>query len=134
VWLGLTPDTVSLRVYQAFGEIERMIARTAFNQLQHSGWLLLGSLLGLALTYVLPVALLFSGSRGLAAVGGVAYLLMVAAYVPMVRFYGLNLLWAITLPFSAVFYMAATVHSALKYWSGRGGEWKGRAQDVAQSR
>jgi hopene-associated glycosyltransferase HpnB len=134
VWLGLTPDTVSLRVYQAFGEIERMIARTAFNQLQHSGWLLLGSLLGLALTYVLPVALLFSGSRGLAAVGGVAYLLMVAAYVPMVRFYGLNLLWAITLPFSAVFYMAATMHSALKYWSGRGGEWKGRAQDVAQSR
>jgi hypothetical protein len=49
----------------------------------------------------------------------------------MTRFYGLNPLWALTLPFSAVFYMAATVHSAVKFWSGRGGEWKGRPQDVA---
>ena len=42
----------------------------------------------------------------------------------------LSVLWALTLPVSAVFYMWATLHSALKYWSGRGGEWKGRAQDV----
>jgi hypothetical protein len=31
-----------------------------------------------------------------------------------------------------VFHVAATVHSAAKFWSGRGGEWKGRAQDVAR--
>ena len=35
VWLGLTPDTVSTRVYATFAEIERMISRTAFNQLGH---------------------------------------------------------------------------------------------------
>ena len=42
VWLGVTGDTRSLRPYNSFGEIERMIARTAFNQLRHSIWLLLG--------------------------------------------------------------------------------------------
>jgi hypothetical protein len=25
--------------------------------------------------------------------------------------------------------MGATIHSAVKYWLGRGGEWKGRIQD-----
>jgi hopene-associated glycosyltransferase HpnB len=132
VWLGLTPETHSLRAYNSFGEIERMIARTAFNQLRHSAWLLLGTVLGMLLVFVLPLVLLASGSVRLAAIGGAAYLLLSAAYLPMIRLYGLNPLWALTLPFSAIFYVAATVHSALKYWSGRGGEWKGRAQDIAR--
>ena len=34
------------------------------------------------------------------------------------------------LPLIAVFYMIATVDSAIRYWSGRGGFWKGRAQDT----
>ena len=51
----------------------------------------------------------------------------------MVRFYDLNAAWALTLPFSAAFYLIATMDSALKYWTGRGGEWKGRAQDQAES-
>ena len=64
VWLGVTPETCSLRAYGSFAEIERMIARTAFNQLRHSTWLLVAALAGLALTYLLPVGLLFSGSPG----------------------------------------------------------------------
>ncbi len=131
VWLGLTPDTHSLRAYGSFAEIERMIARTAFNQLRHSTWLLIGALAGLALTFLLPVGLLFSGLWGL---GAAACLLMFVAYVPMVRFYGLSVLWALPLPFAAAFYMLATLHSAVKYWSGRGGEWKGRVQDATGSR
>ncbi len=134
VWLGVTPDTSSLRAYKSFGEIERMIARTAFNQLQHSIWLLLGVTSGLLLIYLLPLVLLLSGSRPLVLLGATAYLLMWVAFSPMVRFYGLNVMWALTLPLSSAFYLAATVHSALKYWSGRGGEWKGRAQDAAHSR
>jgi hopene-associated glycosyltransferase HpnB len=133
VWLGLTPDTCSTRNYGTLAEIERMIARTAFNQLQHSPWLLLGALVGLAITYLLPLALIISGDRVLAAIGAVAWLLMAAAYVPMVRFYGLNAVWALTLPFSACFYMLATLHSAVMFWSGHGGEWKGRAQDTAST-
>jgi hopene-associated glycosyltransferase HpnB len=133
VWLGVTPDTCSLRAYNSFGEIERMIARTAFNQLQHSAGLLVGAVAGLLLIYVLPLVLLVSGSRTLALVGAAAFLLMWVAYSPTVRFYGLNAAWALALPFSAVFYLAATVHSALKYWSGRGGAWKGRAQDTVRT-
>jgi len=131
LWLGLTPNTYSLRAYGSFAEIERMIARTAFNQLGHSAWLLIGALAGLTLTYLLPMVLLVSGSRALVVLGAAAYLLMFIAYLPMVSFYGLNVLWALTLPFSAAFYMWATLYSAFKYWSGRGGEWKGRMQDLA---
>ena len=127
VWLGVTPDTCSLRAYGSFAEIERMIARTAFNQLRHSAWLLAGAVAGLALIYLLPLAMLFTKSWAL---GVVAYLLMSVAYLPIVRFYGLNMLWALTLPFAAGFFLWATLHSAAKYWSGRGGEWKGRTQDV----
>jgi len=130
VWLGATRDTLSLRAYESFGEIERLITRTAFNQVRHSAWLLLGTFAGLMLVYLVPLALLLSGSRLLAILGASAWLLMSAAYFPMVRFYGLNVLWSLTLPFSAAFYMLATLHSALRYWSGRGGEWKGRTQDV----
>ena len=130
VWLGATSDTQSLRAYDTFAEIERMIARTAFNQLRHSALLLIGAVFGMLLVYLCPLMLLASGSNWLMAMGGVAYLMMAMAYLPMVRFYQLNPLWALTLPFSAAFYTFATVHSALKYWSGRGGEWKGRAQDA----
>ena len=44
---------------------------------------------------------------------------MTVAYWPMVRFYRLNPAWALTLPAAALFYTAATLHSALKYWSGK---------------
>jgi hopene-associated glycosyltransferase HpnB len=130
VWLGLAGGTRSTRSYQSFREIEKMISRTAFRQLNHSPLLLLGTLVGLALTYVLPVALSFSGQRVYAALGIAAWVLMAAAYLPMVRFYRESPLWAAALPAIAVFYAAATVRSAFKYWIGRGGEWKGRAQDV----
>lgn len=131
VWLGLAADTRSMRAYNSFAEVESMIARTAFNQLRHSIWLLLATVLAMLIVFVLPLALLASGSPLPAAIGGIAYLLLTATYFPMVRFYRLNSLWALTLPFSAVFYVGATVHSAFKYWSGRGGEWKGRTQDAA---
>ena len=127
VWLGLTPDTRSLRPYESFAEVERMIARTAFNQLRHSLWMLMGALAGMVLVFLVPLALLFTRWWLL---GAVAYLLMLIAYLPMVRFYRLNLLWTLMLPVAAAFYMFATVHSAFKYWSGHGGEWKGRAQDA----
>lgn len=130
VWLGASADTHSVRPYNSFAEIERMIARTAFNQLRHSGFLLLGTVAGMLLVYILPLALLVSGSAKLATVGAAALTLMWVSYLPMVRFYGLNPLWALTLPLSAAFYSAASIHSAVNYWRGRGGEWKGRAQDA----
>jgi hopene-associated glycosyltransferase HpnB len=129
VWLGLTAETASTRSYGSFGEIGRMVSRTAFNQLHHSTLLLMGTVIGLLLTYVLPVALVFSGTLVSALAGVTAWALMTTAFFPMVRFYRLNPLWSLALPVVASFYMGATVHSAVKYWLGKGGEWKGRAQD-----
>ncbi len=134
VWLGISPATFSMRAYNLFGEIERMIARTAFNQLHHSALLMAVAILGLSITYLLPLALLATGNLWLAALGAVCLLLMAAAYLPTVRYYGLGLLWALTLPLSAAFYMLATIHSAVAFWSGRGGTWKGRAQDTSHAK
>jgi hypothetical protein len=53
--------------------------------------------------------------------------------VPIVRYYRLFPVWALGLPVAALFYLYATIKSALAYWSGRGGEWKGRAQDAASA-
>ena len=133
VWLGLTRTTRSDRAYGSFVAIERMIARTAFNQLRHSALLLIGAILGLIVTYFVPLLLVFSGNKPLVALGLVSWLLMAVAYLPMVGFYELNPLWSLTLPFGACFYLAATMDSALKFWAGRGGEWKGRAQDTVSS-
>jgi hypothetical protein len=55
--------------------------------------------------------------------------MMSIAYLPAVRFYGRGWLWAFSLPLAAAFYTVATIHSAVQYWTGKGGMWKGRAQD-----
>ncbi len=106
-----------------------MISRTAFNQLRHSWLLLLGTMLGLVATYLLPPLLLFSGNLIGVVCGLSAWALMSVCYAPMGRFYRLNPLWTLTLPVAAAFYAAATVYSAWQYQLGRGGQWKGRAQD-----
>jgi len=129
VWLGLTPNTHSFRPYESFGEVERMIARTAFNQLGHSTGLLISAIVAMALLYLLPFVLLFTRDWRLIVAGLLACVMMLLSYLPMVGFYGLAASWTLTLPLSAVFYMAATLDSAVKFWSGRGGEWKGRTQD-----
>jgi hopene-associated glycosyltransferase HpnB len=130
IWMGLTAQTKSLRPYRGFGEIGRMISRSAFNQLRHSTWLLAGTLLALAITYVLPLAALFSGRATAVIAGAVAWLVMSMSYAPMIRFYRLPLLWAFSLPLIAIFYAGATLHSAVQYWRGKGGVWKGRVQDA----
>jgi hopene-associated glycosyltransferase HpnB len=134
LWLGASDTTQSIRPYAGFADIGSMISRSAFSQLQHSVWLLALALVGMSVTYLLPPALVFCGwsgaSVGLSTVlGAAAWLLMALSFFPVLRIYRLSLLWGLALPLMAVFYLGATVHSALRYWSGRGGEWKGRVQD-----
>jgi len=130
LWLGLTDQSRSLRRYETFSHIEQMISRTAFNQLNHSSLLLVGTIAGMVITYLAPVLLLLTGSRPAILVGAAAWTAMTITYSNMVRYYRLNPAWALTLPLAALFYLVATIHSAVKYWNGAGGEWKGRAQDV----
>jgi hopene-associated glycosyltransferase HpnB len=132
VWIGLATETASIRPYGTFAEIGKMISRSAFNQLRHSWLLLIGSVAGMALIYAGPPLLLLIHKLVPALLGGAAWLLMAICYGPVIRFYRLSPLWALALPLVAAFYMGATVHSALKYAMGRGGEWKGRIQDPSK--
>jgi len=132
IWMGLTRQSVSLRAYNSFGEIRDMIARTAFAQLHYSSLLLLGTLAGMCVTYLAPVVLAFSPQPIGWRLGLAAWLLMAVTYLPTVRFYKLSALWAPLLPVAAAFYTYATWLSAVRYWLGRGGQWKGRAQAPAR--
>jgi len=129
LWLGLSAGARSVRPYEGFAGIGRMISRTAFNQLGHSSLMLVVSLVGLALVYLAPPLFLFSNSLISRFCGAAACIAMVAAYLPTVRFYRLTPFWALTLPAAALFYIGATFHSAYRFWAGQGGEWKGRVQD-----
>lgn len=130
ICVNLTRHARSLRRYGSFSEIGQMISRTAFNQLHHSYSLLAATLLGLAVTYLAPPLLLFSHDELSVALGAIAWGLMSLCYLPMVRFYGLSPFWSLCLPAVAAFYSWAATHSAIQYRRGRGGVWKGRAQDL----
>ena len=132
VWLGLSDTAASLREYRTFGEIGRMISRSAYTQLGHSPLVLAGTVAGLAMTYLAPPLLTLLAPRGAAAgMGAMAWLLMTAAYWPAVRYTTRHWFWAPLLPLIALFYVGATLHSAVAHWRGRGGMWKGRAQSGA---
>jgi DMSO/TMAO reductase YedYZ heme-binding membrane subunit len=85
------------------------------------------------ITYLAPPLLLLTGSRLAIFVGAAAWTAMTITCLTLVRYYRLNSAWALTLPLAALFYLCATVHSAIKYWNGSGGEWKGRIQDTQSS-
>jgi hopene-associated glycosyltransferase HpnB len=130
IWLGVTEYTRSVRDYGTFADIRAMISRTAFAQLRHSTLLLAGTILGMAIVYLAPPLLLFTRNPLAAILGLAAWILMSISYSPTLRFYGRSVLWAPLLPLIALFYISATVDSAIAYWTGRGGMWKDRVQDV----
>jgi hopene-associated glycosyltransferase HpnB len=131
IWLGLTRRASSLRPYGGFAEIGRMVSRSAYAQLGYSPLLLLATVAGLALTYLVAPILTLFGS-GLAQAAGLgAWLLMAAAFQPMLRFYRVSPLWGLALPAIATAYTLFTLQSALEVWRGRGGLWKGRMQAMA---
>ena len=131
VWLGLTNRALSLRPYPAIADIHAMVARSAYAQLHYSPLLLIGTVIGMVLLYLMPLAGLFIG--GLAAIfGAFAWAAMTIAFQPMLHFYGRSPFWGLALPVIGVFYAAFTIDSAVQHWRGRGGMWKGRAQAIAK--
>jgi len=133
IWMGLTRASVSLRSYGSFAEIRDMIARTAFTQLHYSLVLLIATLVGLFATYLLAWILFFAYAGEAWPLVDTAIALMTATFLVTVRFYNLSTAWALTLPVAAVFYGYATCLSAMRYWLGRGGQWKGRAQALRRN-
>ncbi len=128
VFLSLTRRVVSLRPYPRLRDIGRMISRSAYAQLDYSPLKLFGALAGMIFTYCTPVwlALRAPGDAGLC--GALALGLMTGSFMPINRFYGLSRARALLLPLIAAIYMVYTLQSALEFYRGRGGLWKGRAQ------
>ena len=128
IWMGLTRRSVSLRSYWSFAEIRNMIARTAFTQLYYSILFLVLALAGLFVTFVLPWFSFLSGEDPAWFLASTAICLMTVTFGVTVRFYALPWPWALALPLAALYYGYATCVSAVRYWLGRGGQWKGRTQ------
>jgi hopene-associated glycosyltransferase HpnB len=130
IWLGLSEETVSLRAYESLDSIWTMVARTAYTQLNYSPLLLLGTIVGMSLVYlVAPLGVLYGSITqqwGLLGLGLLLWGCMTIAYTPTVKLYRLSPLWAWTLPGIAFLYSLMTIDSARRHWMGKGGAWKGR--------
>lgn len=130
IWLGLAERVDSVRPYPRLADLWRMVSRSAYAQLRHSPPLLLGTVLGLTLVYLVPpvalVAGLLAGDPVAAWTGGLAWAVMTATYLPMLGYYRQSLWSAPLLPFTAVLYLLMTVDSAVQHCRGRGAAWKGR--------
>lgn len=131
LWLGLATQVRSVRAYPRLADLWQMVARSAYTQLRRSPALLAGTVAGLLLVYVAPVACcvagLAAGDVVAAAAGGLAWLLMTASYLPQVRYCRQPAVLALTLPAVAVLYLLMTLDSARRHRAGRGATWKGRA-------
>lgn len=128
VWLGLTERVHSVRPYSAFGDIRRMVARSAYAQLRFSPWLLAATLMGMTLAYLAAPAVAIFGSGPTRWLAAAAWVLMGAAFWPTLRFYRMSPSWSASLPAIAAIYIGFTIDSAIQYHRGRGGMWKGRVQ------
>jgi hopene-associated glycosyltransferase HpnB len=131
IWLGLTHRAQSIRPYVTVGETGRMIYRSAYAQLNYSVWLLAGTLLALALMFLAPPALALFANGAARWAGLAAWLAMAGLFQPMLRFYRRSPLWGLALPAIGLLYAVFTLRSAVEFWRGRGGMWKGRAQAIA---
>ncbi len=127
IFLGHSGLAASIRPYPHFADIGQMISRTAFTQLRYSALWLALTVAGLTVIWLVPIweMVLGVGWRFDLAVATVC--LAAVSYMPTLARYGRSKFWVLALPLIAMFYMAATVGSALDYWRGRGARWKSRA-------
>jgi hopene-associated glycosyltransferase HpnB len=128
IWLGLTESVDSLRAYPTFADFHRMVARCAFAELRYSPLRLVGAIGGMAIVYVAPPLFAIFARGGPQVAGVVAWAMMVLALAPTLRLYRRPLVGGLALPAVAAAFVGFAFDSALQYWQGRGGYWKGRIQ------
>ncbi|MGO9965492.1 MAG: glycosyltransferase [Acidimicrobiales bacterium] len=129
IWIGLADGVRSVRPYPALSDLWDMVARSAYTQLGFSVVFLLGTIAGLAVTFLGPLAAviggLVAGSPVVTLTGVAALLAMELSYLPMIRYHHLGPWWAAGLPVAACLYGAMTVTSARRHYQ-KGVAWKGR--------
>ena len=132
IWLGHSGEARSIRRY-GIAEIWRMIARSAYVQLGHSPLLLVGTVMGMGLLFIVPMVT----AIGAPAWFNVAWYVSMASFLPAARRYGFGVVGsvvaALALPFVALFYVAATVAAAFHHHGGRGVVWKSRAYQAGRA-
>jgi hopene-associated glycosyltransferase HpnB len=134
IWLGLSERVVSIRAYESFDQIRRMVARSAYAQLHYSVLLLAGTVVGMGLLYLAAPALALFAGGWPQVLGWLAWGLMALAFQPTLRLYARSPVWGAVLPLIALVYVAFTIDSAYQHGRGRGGLWKGRVQAEAVRR
>ncbi|MCL2428026.1 MAG: glycosyltransferase [Alphaproteobacteria bacterium] len=127
IWLGHSMLARSARAYPGWADVWRMITRSAYIQLRRSPLLLICSMGAMALTFLAPPLIALFGHGPARLLGLAAWAGLALSYVPSLRRSRLSGLRAPLLVLTALFYIAATVASALDHHRGRGAIWKGRA-------
>jgi hopene-associated glycosyltransferase HpnB len=128
IWLGLTGRVHSKRRYPQWSDISHMVSRTAYAQLRYSPLLLLATIAGLTLVYLVPPAAALFGTGASRALGIGAWAIMAILFQPTLTSYRLSPLWGLALPAIAGAYLVFTIQSAVASIRGKGGLWKGRFQ------
>ncbi len=141
IWLSLSHLVRSTRSYGGLGGIWKMVSRSAFSQLKHSFALLIGTVIGMAVLFLGPVGLITTGIAGLLAsplnlpdiyaylyigIGATTWSLTAASFVPIMNWYDLSKAYTLLGPLSGGLYTLMTIDSAVRWITGRGGNWKGR--------
>ena len=127
IFLAHSELAASIRRYPKVSDLWHMISRTAFTQLRYSTPMLLLTMAGLTVVWLVPPWEALFGSGWRFGCGVAACALAVMSYLPTLSRYRRLKLWALSLPLIALFYMAATAASAVNFWRGKGASWKNRA-------
>ncbi len=143
IWLGFARTVRSVRPYGSLRSTWDMVTRSAYDQLQYSPLLVAGTVLGMMLLYaVAPLATLgglvaaalgLPGAAWLALIGGTAWGLMTASFLPILDHHGAGRWPAIFLPVAGVLYTVMVVSSAWRHRTGHGGSWKGRTHGAGDA-
>jgi hopene-associated glycosyltransferase HpnB len=130
IHLSLATETRSIRAYGKLGKIWRMVARTAFDQLNYSIVALAGTLFVMVFLYLGPPALtigaLVLGEIITGVIAFFAWFAMAWAFAPTLYRFGLSPYLGFTLPAAGFLFSLMTLDSARRHWLGKGGEWKDR--------
>lgn len=122
IWLGHSALARSIRPY-GWGDVWRMVTRSAYVQLHRSPLLLGLTVVGMGWLFLVPPIATFEGSW----LGLAGWVVMAASFWPSLARFGLSPAWAPLLPLIAGFYSAASVGAGMQHHFGRGVVWKRRA-------
>ena len=126
IWTGLTHSAISIRSYDNVSTIWQMVARTAYTQLYYSPWLLILCTLLMFTAFGIPLLTLTQSQVIIFTIGIVTLCLQAICYLPTLRYYSMQPIYVVTLPFIGILYLVMTWNSAYRYYFGRGASWKGR--------